>query len=351
MTTSTPTRPRPRPPLTKSAESSPGSNRPPGAGRSGRSGRPPELTRRQRRRRRLRRILFEILFVLKYLFIAAVGFATAIACLVLNFKIAPPDTSALMRDAAPGNAMDYMDLEYMNRYLLVALIGQEDQEFMTRSGPVDMDVFMSRATAFLHGEADTSGSTIPQQVAKNLFLNESYSPLRKGEELVLAYGVTTLLSKHDIVELYLNYAQFGSGLFGVCDAYWYYFNHAPNSSDYVEAASLIGLLPSPGHVRRAYGPNGGLDFQPFIDAYNADPAGNPYNLNSYNNSRDGTYDYPRWQDNDLGGMHRVDQLLGVDDAAHDNPDVDQATDCSEMPPEVRQRLITEEYMTPDGVFL
>jgi monofunctional glycosyltransferase len=117
---------------------------------------------------------------------------------------------------------------------------------------------MARAQAHLAGEEDPSGSTIPQQVAKNLFLNQELSAGRKAVEAGLSMELALLLDDRRMLELYVNHAQFGRTIYGVCAASWYYFDTPPQQLPVDQAVQLVGLLPSPGHVRRA--PGGGLDF-------------------------------------------------------------------------------------------
>jgi monofunctional biosynthetic peptidoglycan transglycosylase len=84
------------------------------------------------------------------------------------------------------------------------------------------------------------------------------SAWRKAVEAGLSMEVAYLLDTRRILELYVNYAQFGPALYGVCAASWYYFDTPPQELPVEQAVQIVGLLPSPGHVRRA--PGGGMDF-------------------------------------------------------------------------------------------
>ena len=108
-------------------------------------------------------------------------------------------------------------------------------------------------------DEDPSGSTIPQQVAKNIFLNQEMSAVRKAFEAGLAMEMALLIDDRRMLELYVNYAQLGPTIYGVCAASWYYFDTPPGELSQAEAVQLVGLLPSPGHVQRA--PGGGMDFE------------------------------------------------------------------------------------------
>ena len=94
------------------------------------------------------------------------------------------------------------------------------------------------------------GSTITQQLAKNLFLNSERSLARKLREAILAWRLETDLPKERILEIYLNIAEWGPGLYGIGDASEHYFGRAPRVLRPEEAAFLASLLPSP---RRYHG--------------------------------------------------------------------------------------------------
>ena len=89
------------------------------------------------------------------------------------------------------------------------------------------------------------GSTISQQLAKNLLLSSERSLLRKGQELVLTYALESLLSKQRILELYLNHAEWGDGVFGAEAAAQRYFGKSAAQLSAYEAARLAVMLPNP----------------------------------------------------------------------------------------------------------
>ena len=89
------------------------------------------------------------------------------------------------------------------------------------------------------------GSTITQQLAKNLFLSSSRSYLRKGQELVLTYMIEHVMSKERILELYLNVAEWGVGVFGAQAAAKHYFNVPAASLGAAQSARLAAMLPNP----------------------------------------------------------------------------------------------------------
>ena len=89
------------------------------------------------------------------------------------------------------------------------------------------------------------GSTITQQLAKNLFLSGSRSYLRKGQELVITYMLETLMEKERIFEIYLNVVEFGTGTFGAEAASRHYYRASAASLNAGQAARLAVMLPNP----------------------------------------------------------------------------------------------------------
>ncbi len=94
------------------------------------------------------------------------------------------------------------------------------------------------------------GSTITQQLAKNLFLSGSRNYLRKGQELVIAYMLETVMSKERILEVYLNVVEFGRGVFGAEAAARHYFHTAAANLNSSQAAKLAVMLPNPRYYDR-----------------------------------------------------------------------------------------------------
>jgi monofunctional biosynthetic peptidoglycan transglycosylase len=178
---------------------------------------------------------------------------------MLSLRWVDPPTTAFMAANPDGAIQQSVPVEHVSRNLLAAVIAHEDAALPYRSGAFDWSVLWSRGRAHLAGDEDPSGSTIPQQVAKNLFLNQELSAGRKAVEAALAVELAALVDDRRMLELYVNYAQFGPTLYGVCAAGWYYFDSPPQELTEAEAVQLVGLLPSPGHVQRA--PGGGMDFE------------------------------------------------------------------------------------------
>lgn len=94
------------------------------------------------------------------------------------------------------------------------------------------------------------GSTITQQLAKNLFLNGERTLLRKGQELVLTLALEHLLTKERILTLYLNHVEWGEGVFGIEAAAQHYFRHPANQLNAWECARLAVMLPRPKYYEK-----------------------------------------------------------------------------------------------------
>jgi monofunctional biosynthetic peptidoglycan transglycosylase len=188
--------------------------------------------------------------------------ATALALLVLWCSI--PDTSRLAsqnptstafidlrrdRAAADGKPWKldwrWRPLGKISRYLRAAVIYAEDARFYSHEG-VDWDAIESALDKNLAtGGFSVGGSTITQQLAKNLYLSPSRSLLRKAREMLIAFSLEEHLTKQRILELYLNIAEWGDGVFGAEAASRKWFGHSAQSLSPSEAARLAIALPNP----------------------------------------------------------------------------------------------------------
>jgi len=129
--------------------------------------------------------------------------------------------------------------------LLRAVILAEDSRFYEHSG-FDLIAFKEAMEYNLDkGHFVFGASTISQQTVKNLFLTPSRNPLRKWHELILTWGMERQLSKRRILEIYLNVAQFGRGIYGVPAASQIYWGISPDRLTPAQAAELVASLPSP----------------------------------------------------------------------------------------------------------
>jgi monofunctional glycosyltransferase len=139
----------------------------------------------------------------------------------------------------------WVDLKAMSPALPRSVVGSEDARFCTHHG-IDWDSLQTAIEDAQDGEASGGGSTITQQVAKNLFLWPGRSFIRKGMEIPLAMWIDLILSKQRILELYLNIAEMGpTGQFGAEAGSHYAFGRSVSNISPREAALLAAILPNP----------------------------------------------------------------------------------------------------------
>ena len=121
----------------------------------------------------------------------------------------------------------------------------EDSRFYSHAG-VDWEAVRSAVKIDIERRRwALGGSTITQQLVKNIFLSPSKNPLRKIREILLAYALETTLSKRRILELYLNVVEWGPGIYGAEAASRRYFGHSAATLTPYEAATLAGMLINP----------------------------------------------------------------------------------------------------------
>lgn len=136
-------------------------------------------------------------------------------------------------------------LSRIPRHMIRAVIVAEDSRFYTHSG-FDLEAIKEALDYNLdRGKVVFGASTISQQTVKNLFLSPSRNPIRKWHELLLTWGIEHHLRKSRILELYLNIAEFGRGLYGVQAAAQHYYGVDVEQLSLVQAAELAATLPSP----------------------------------------------------------------------------------------------------------
>jgi len=131
--------------------------------------------------------------------------------------------------------------QHVRRAVLIA----EDARFYSHAGVDWHEVGNSFEKNWEEGRIVRGGSTITQQLAKNLYLSTSRDPIRKFKELLIAWILEATLSKKRILELYLNIIEWGRGVFGIEAAAQRYFHKPANQLTREEAARLAAVIPSP----------------------------------------------------------------------------------------------------------
>ncbi|HEU0035317.1 MAG TPA: monofunctional biosynthetic peptidoglycan transglycosylase [Kofleriaceae bacterium] len=188
----------------------------------------------------------------------------AIACGALLLWCSVPNTAPLAernptttafielrrdRAAAAGKPFrvdwQWRPIARISRYLRAAVIYAEDYNFYRHDG-VDWHALEDAIETNLDkGELSVGGSTITQQLAKNLYLSPSRSMVRKLRELLIAFSLEDHLSKQRILELYLNVVEWGDGVLGAEAAARHWFGHSAQSLSPGEAVRLAIALPNP----------------------------------------------------------------------------------------------------------
>jgi monofunctional biosynthetic peptidoglycan transglycosylase len=178
--------------------------------------------------------------------------ALLVPYLAVPFYRSGHPVSALMawrRLTGAPMSRQWIDLALISPMLPRAVVGAEDAKFCSHHG-IDWNALHEVIGDAEEGEATRGGSTITQQVAKNLFLWPGRSVVRKALEFPLALWIDRVLPKQRILEIYLNIAELGpSGQFGAQAGAIYAFGHPASALSPREAALLAAILPNP--VRRS----------------------------------------------------------------------------------------------------
>jgi len=214
----------------------------------------------------LRRLVYWSLVLGLWALIAAIGtIAFAVSTLPpiqsLEVPKRPPTVeivgtdgrTLVMRGEMSGTDVSIKELP---TYLPRAFVAIEDRRFFSHYGVDPIGLLRAAAANVLHRGVSQGGSTLTQQLAKNLFLTQQRTLWRKMQEAVLAVWLERKFSKTEILELYLNRVYFGSGAYGVEAAAQKYFGKHAREVKIAEAAMLAGLVKSPSRLAPSRNPNG-----------------------------------------------------------------------------------------------
>jgi monofunctional glycosyltransferase len=179
--------------------------------------------------------IFLWLFILQFVYI--------LMCRWIN----PPITITQLVNVIQGNGLsrDYIAYSEMGNAIKLAVIASEDQLFPEHEGFDTLAIRRAMEYNEKHQKRKRGGSTISQQVAKNVFLWQHGGYFRKGLEVYFTFMIELLWSKKRILEVYLNVAEMGKGIFGVQAAAQTYFNKPAKSLTKNEAAMIAACLPNP----------------------------------------------------------------------------------------------------------
>ena len=184
--------------------------------------------------RRLKKALL-ILFVFQFFYIIALKW------------INPPITLTQLSDWVSGYGLkrDYVDFDEMSPNIRLAVMASEDQLFPDHNGFDIASIKKALSSNKKKTKRIRGASTISQQVAKNVFLWQGRSWFRKGLEVYFTFMIELVWSKQRILEMYLNVAEMGKGIYGVEAASQSYFKKPAKKLTRSEAAMIAACLPNP----------------------------------------------------------------------------------------------------------
>ncbi|MCI5077778.1 transglycosylase domain-containing protein [Oricola sp.] len=170
-----------------------------------------------------------------------------------NVKIVAVDGSLIANRGATGG--EALGIHEMSPYIPQAVIAIEDKRYYSHFGVDPVGLARAFVTNLTSGRLVQGGSTLTQQLAKNLFLSPDRTVGRKVQEVLLSFWLEHEYSKDQILEMYLNRMYFGSGSYGVEAASRRYFNKSARDVTLPEAALLAGLLKAPSRLSPARNPH------------------------------------------------------------------------------------------------
>jgi monofunctional biosynthetic peptidoglycan transglycosylase len=165
-----------------------------------------------------------------------------------------PTTSAFMDDRLvimqlndPKAKLQHKWLPYKNipNHLKRALIASEDAKFVDHEGFDWEGIQKAYEKNLARGKIVAGGSTISQQLAKNLFLSTRRTPWRKGEEVIITLMLEAMMDKERIFDIYLNTIEWGNGVFGAEAAARHYYQISASQLSPEQAAKLAAMVPNP----------------------------------------------------------------------------------------------------------
>ncbi len=185
-----------------------------------------------------------IVFLQRWLVRIALAAMLLFILLVALGRFLPmPSTLMLGRWAIGENVTrNWKPLVEISPALVNAVIAAEDQRFCAHWG---VDFIALREVLSSEDGPSCGASTITMQVAKNMFLWPGRSVVRKALELPVALVIDLVWGKHRVMEVYLNIAEWGDGIFGAEASARHYFNKSARTLDATEAARMVAALPNP----------------------------------------------------------------------------------------------------------
>lgn len=157
------------------------------------------------------------------------------------------DRLAVMQQKNPDVELHYQWVDYnrISNHLKRAVVAAEDARFIDHEGFDWEGIQKAYEKNVKKGKIVAGGSTISQQLAKNLFLSTKRTPWRKAEEAVITLMLEKMLTKRRILEIYLNVIEWGDGVFGAEAASRHYYKVSASRLSRYQAARLAAMIPNP----------------------------------------------------------------------------------------------------------
>ena len=153
--------------------------------------------------------------------------------------------SAYKKENNKGLRYEWVNYERISSHVKSAVVASEDAKFVDHHGFDWESIRHAASKNAKEGKIVSGGSTITQQLAKNLFLSPSRSVWRKAQEAIVTLMLEATLSKQRILEIYLNVIEWGRGVYGIEAAARHYFNRSAETLSEVQAAKLASYIPAP----------------------------------------------------------------------------------------------------------
>ena len=167
-------------------------------------------------------------------------------------KIRSCMTTTMFQVELCSTSKNYTPLSKMSKFIPRAIVATEDGKFYQHQGFDWESIERNARDVMDSGRYKRGGSTISQQLAKNMFLYKEKSFYRKGIEALITWKIENTLTKKEILEKYLNIVEFGKNIYGVKAASQFYFKKSPAAVNAAEAAFLAMLLPNPIKYSRSF---------------------------------------------------------------------------------------------------
>ena len=157
------------------------------------------------------------------------------------------DNLSLLQEKNPDAELRYQWVDYdkISNNLKRAVVASEDAKFVDHEGFDWEGIEKAYQKNIKKGKIKAGGSTISQQLAKNLFLSGKRSYVRKGQEAIITLMLENILSKRRILEIYLNVIEWGNGVFGVEAAARHYYKTSAGKLSSAQAAKMAAMIPNP----------------------------------------------------------------------------------------------------------